>query len=100
MPRPQCHRRISHNAPADYFKPAGVPLCDLEEVLLGADELEAIRLADLEGHYHTEAAKQMEISRQTFDRILISAHEKIARALVKGAALRIARYEAGNAEPK
>lgn len=91
MPRPQCPRRISHKAPADYYKPAGMPLCDLEEILLGADELEALRLGDLQGLYHTEAAEHMRVSRQTFDRILRNAHVKIATALVNGMALRISR---------
>jgi uncharacterized protein len=91
MPRPLCPRKISHQTPSDYFKPAGIPLCELEEVLLGADEAEAIRLGDFKGLYHTEAARQMKISRQTFDRILKKAHVKVANALVNGMALRISR---------
>lgn len=75
----------------DYFKPAGTPLCDLKEIVLEADEFEAVRLTDLEGLYHAEAADQMKVSRQTVDRILIRAHRKIAQALVMGMALRIAR---------
>lgn len=89
MSRPECPRRIAHKAPADYYKPAGIPLCDLDEILLGADELEAIRLGDLQGLYHVEAAEHMRVSRQTFDRILRKAHVKVATALVNGMALRI-----------
>jgi predicted DNA-binding protein (UPF0251 family) len=89
MPRPTCPRKISHSPPATYFKPAGIPLRDLEEVLLAADELEALRLADCKGLYHVDAAKQMGISRQTFDRIIKRARAKAACALVKGLALRI-----------
>jgi uncharacterized protein len=63
----------------------------LDEVLLAADELEAVRLADGEQLYHTEAAVQMQISRQTFERILKRARGKIASALVNGKALRIQR---------
>jgi uncharacterized protein len=66
-------------------------MCELEEVMLGADEAEAIRLGDHEGLCHTEAAKHMKISRQTFDRILRRAHVKVANALVNGMALRISR---------
>ena len=89
MARPTCPRRITHSPRATYYKPAGIPLCELREVELGADELEAIRLADVEDLYHTEAAERMGISRQTFDRIVLRAHKKIGAALVNGQALRI-----------
>jgi predicted DNA-binding protein (UPF0251 family) len=62
---------------------------DLEDVTVTVDELEAIRLADLEGLYQEEAAKKMDVSRQTFGRIVESAHRKIAEALVTGKALKI-----------
>jgi predicted DNA-binding protein (UPF0251 family) len=88
MPRPTCPRTISHSPPATYFKPAGVPLHSLEEILLAADELEALRLGDCEALYHVDAAKCMGISRQTFDRIIRRARGKVACALVKGQALR------------
>jgi uncharacterized protein len=91
MPRPPCPRHIAHQPPCDFFKPAGIPLYDLEEVVLGADEIEALRLADVEDLFHGEAAKRMEISRQTFDRIVRRARMKTARALVGGFALRILR---------
>jgi uncharacterized protein len=89
MPRPPCPRRIEHRPPAYYFKPAGIPLCDLKEVELGADELEAMRLADCDGLYNQDAAKCMGVSRQTFDRIIRRAHQKTAQALVHGCGLRI-----------
>ena len=89
MPRPFKCRRISAVPEADYFKPRGIPLSELEEVVLTLDELEAIRLADLDGLYQEEAAKHMNISRQTLGNILESAHSKIAQALVNGKALRI-----------
>ncbi len=53
------------------------------------DEFEAMRLADLDGHYQEQAAKQMNVSRTTFSRIVDSAHRKMADALVHGKALRI-----------
>lgn len=89
MPRPLNHRRILHTPPADYFKPRGIPLCKLKEIELAADELEALRLADAETLYRLEAAKQMGVSRQTFDRIVRRARTKVAKALVDGYALRI-----------
>lgn len=91
MPRPPCPRRIRHSPPADYFKPAGIPLRDLREIELAADELEAVRLADDLDLFHTEAARKMGVSRQTFDRIVRRARRKIAAALVHGQALRILR---------
>jgi len=82
MPRPTHCRRICHQAPCDYFKPAGIPLRDLEEVALGLDELEALRLADLDGLYQEQAAGRMGVSRPTFGRIIESARRKVAEALV------------------
>ena len=61
----------------------------LEHVNLTFDEIEAIRLADFEGLYQEAAAQQMNVSRQTFGRIIESAHKKIADALVHGKALSI-----------
>ena len=61
----------------------------MEEVRLSADELEALRLGDLEGLYHEEAAGKMGVSRQTFGRIIEGARRKVAGALVDGKALRI-----------
>jgi len=65
----------------------------LEEVVVALDELEAIRLADLEGLYHEAAAEKMGLSRQTFGRIIEAARRKIADCLVNGKALKI---EGGN----
>jgi predicted DNA-binding protein (UPF0251 family) len=72
-----------------YFKPRGIPLCSLQEVGLNLDEVEAIRLADLEDLYQEQAAKKMNISRQTFGNIIQSAHKKIADAIINGKALQI-----------
>ena len=74
---------------SNYFNPRGVPLSALEEVILTVDEFEAIRLADLEGSYQEQAAEKMNVSRQTFGRIIDSAHRKVAEVLVKGKALKI-----------
>jgi predicted DNA-binding protein (UPF0251 family) len=90
MPRPPCLRRVAAPPPCCYFKPAGVPLSRLEEVALSVDELEALRLADLEGLYQDEAAGRMGVSRPTFARIVEASRRKVAEALVSGRALRIA----------
>lgn len=89
MPRPPCPKHIAHQPPCRYFKPAGVPLRDLKETVLTAVEAEAIRLADCEGLYNKDAAVQMGVSRQTFDRILKGAHQKIACVITHGHALKI-----------
>jgi predicted DNA-binding protein (UPF0251 family)/predicted Fe-Mo cluster-binding NifX family protein len=72
-----------------YFKPKGVPMRELSEVYLPLDGFEAMRLADLNELSHEEAARQMNISRQTFGRILASARYAVAKAIVGGLALKI-----------
>ena len=89
MPRPLCPRRVDAAPPSTYFKPRWVPVSELEEIVLTVDELEAVRLADLEGLYHEEAAARMNVSRATFGRIVAAARRKVADALVHGRALRI-----------
>jgi len=89
MPRPRHFRRVANMPHVNYYKPRGVPLSVLEQVDLTVDELEAIRLTDLEGLYQADAAEKMNISRQTLGRIIESAHKKIADALVNGKALLI-----------
>ncbi|MEW6753342.1 MAG: DUF134 domain-containing protein [Candidatus Latescibacterota bacterium] len=90
MPRPCCLRHIGVRPCAVYYKPAGIPLSTLEEVVLTLDELESLRLADLEGLYQEEAAAEMGISRPTFSRVVSQARRKVAEALVHGRALRLA----------
>lgn len=89
MPRPIKSRCVEREPGATYFKPRGIPMTELAEVVLGVDEFEALRLADLEGLYQEEAAARMKVSRQTFGNIIHAAHAKIAEAIVKGKALKI-----------
>ena len=89
MPRPRNPRQVSFSPEVTYFKPAGVPLRDLDEVVLRPDELEALRLADLEGLYQEDAAARMAISRPTFARLVEAARKKVATALVNGSAIRL-----------
>jgi predicted DNA-binding protein (UPF0251 family) len=89
MARPRNCRRVGSIPESNYFKPRGIPLRLLEDVILTVDEFEAIRLADLENLYQEQAAKKMNVSRQTFGRIIESAHNKVAEALVRGKALKI-----------
>ena len=89
MPRPKCCRHVCGVPDKNYFKPRGIPASELDEVVLSLDEYEALRLADYEQLYQEEAAARMNISRQTFGRIIEAAHKKIADVLMNGKALKI-----------
>lgn len=89
MPRPFCKRFVGWQPGVSLFKPAGIPAGELELVVLSLDEVEALRLADLNGEYQETAADRMKISRATFGRIVESARRKVADALVHGKALQI-----------
>ncbi len=95
MSRPLKCRRVAFIPGVTYFKPAGIPLRALEEVRLSVEEAEAIRLKDLEGLEQKQGAEKMNVSRPTFQRVLASARQKIADALLNGKAIRI---EGGNFE--
>ncbi len=89
MSRPVSPRKIENMPSITWFKPVGVPLKQLEEVVLTLDEIEAVRLADVEGLYQEQVANQMNVSRPTVGRILTSARKKMAEALVLGKAIRM-----------
>ncbi len=82
MARPQRRRRICQEPAYLIFSPDGVPVPD--PVLLTLDEFEVIRLVDLKGMAHVQAARQMEISRSTATEIYESARRKLADSLVNG----------------
>ena len=82
-------RCISCVPVASYYKPVGIPMRNLDEIVLAMDELEAMRLTDLEGLYQADAAERMGVSRQTIGNLVNSAHRKVADALLNGKALRI-----------
>jgi predicted DNA-binding protein (UPF0251 family) len=88
-PRPRIRRRVWFSPGVTYYKPAGVRMMILEEVVLTVDEFESLRLKDHEGMDQVEAAKKMGISQPTFQRTYESARKKVADALVNGKALRI-----------
>lgn len=100
MSRPKCCRHVGCVPDKNYFKPKGIPSSLLDEVILALDELEAVRLADFEGLYQEEAAVRMNISRQTFGRIIATAHKKIADVLINGKALKIEGGEVSIREMK
>jgi predicted DNA-binding protein (UPF0251 family) len=87
--RPKCPRRIETEPVATYFKPRGIPLKELEVVLLTLEELEAVRLSDLEGLSQEEAARRMGISRRALWEDLQNARRRMVDALVNGKAIEI-----------
>jgi predicted DNA-binding protein (UPF0251 family) len=87
MSRPPRCRFVGEPPRASVFKPIGTPTVHLERVDMTVDELEALRLSDLEGMYQDAAAGRMRISRATFARTAESARRKVAEALVHGKAL-------------
>ncbi len=90
MARPIKPKLISEEPRATYFKPHGIPLGVMDEVHISLEELEALRLVDLQGLYQEDAAKEMGISRPTLQRMVVDARAKLVDALVKGKAVSIA----------
>ena len=93
MARPTKWRKIENVPAIAYFVPSDKEISEVAENILKLEELEAIRLKDLEGLEQGECADKMEVSRPTFQRILLSAREKIADSLVNGKTIHI---EGGN----
>jgi len=89
MPRPRLCRKIMFDPNVTYFKPQGVPMRFLEVVELTTEEAEALRLRNMKDLEQEEAAKKMNTSQSTFQRILSSAYKKITKALIEGKAIKI-----------
>jgi predicted DNA-binding protein (UPF0251 family) len=89
VPRPRKRRLLDRAPRPAIYKPAGVPLDGLRRTTLLQEELEALRLADLEGLTQQEAAGRMGVSRSTFQRIVARARHQVALALAEGHALQI-----------
>jgi len=89
MPKHKIPRCVCFNPGVTYFKPRGIPLRLLEEVVLMPDEVEALKLYEVDGLEQTESAEKMKVSQPTFARILASANKKVAKALIGGKAIRI-----------
>jgi predicted DNA-binding protein (UPF0251 family) len=89
MTRPRLCRRIRFNPKVSYYKPQGVPMRFLEVVELTREEAEALRLKNIKDLDQIEAAKKMNTSQSTFQRILSSAYRKISKAIIEGKAIKI-----------
>jgi predicted DNA-binding protein (UPF0251 family) len=89
MSRPQKCRRVASVPGTTFFKPAGIPIRSLEEIRLSLEEVEALRLKEIEGLDQKAASERMNISRPTFQRVLAAARHKVADALLNAKAMRI-----------
>lgn len=99
MPRPRKRRRCRRFHGDRVFKPRSIPMTQLEVIRLGADELEALRLCDLEGHEQESAGARMGVSRGTVQRMLKAARAKVVQALLDSSALVIEKGENDEAVP-
>jgi len=95
MARPPKLRCVARMPSIVSFRPVGIPVADLKGVSVTLEELESIRLRDMEGLEQEACAERMRVSRPTFHRILDSARKKLADALINGKAIQI---EGGNFE--
>ena len=89
MVRPTKSRKLCFSPKVEYFKPRGVPLRQLAEVVLKSDEIEALKLYELERLNQVAAAAQMGISQPTFARILDRVQHKLAIAVIYGQAIKL-----------
>jgi len=90
MARPKCCRIIHNHRAAWCFGPKPENSAENGAIRLTLDECEALRLCDLLKMHHHEAADEMKVSRQTIGRILESAREKSAKAIIEGLNLIVA----------
>ncbi len=82
-------RRIVHKHPKSFrFSPRG-RRGRPGQVVLKMEEFEALRLADYGAKKHADAAERMNVSRQTFERVLKTARKTISDALVNGKVIKI-----------
>lgn len=89
MSRPIKPRKVSFVPENNYFIPLGKTKCQVEEIQIKVEELEAMRLKDAENLSQEECAAKMQISRQTFQLIIDEARKKMVNALIEGKAISI-----------
>jgi len=89
MVRPRKIKLVDFEPNVTYFKPRAVPLNQLKEIELTLDELETLRLSNIEKLSQIDAAKKMQVHQSTFQRTLVRAREKITDALINGKAIKI-----------
>jgi len=84
MARLKKQRIIEANPNIKVFCPQTLNPDKAEKVEIGLDELEALRLTNIEQLSQEETASRMGISRQLVGLMLSSARKKITQALLEG----------------
>ncbi len=89
MGRPRCDYAIDFCPPFTTFGPDSSPCGECVDIT--TEELESLRLKNIQNLDQTEAAKKMGVSQSTFQRTLASAYKKVSLALIEGHELRIVK---------
>ncbi len=89
MVRPRRFRRVACDPRSTYYKPVGIPMRGLEEVVIMFDELEAMRLTEESGLSQIDASVKMNISQPTLNRLIANFNKKITDALINSKAIRL-----------
>lgn len=89
MGRPRCCYRIGYCPPYTKFKPEGAEVWESDCVDITPEEIESLRLKNIQNLDQTHAANRMGVSQSTFQRVLSSAYKKVSLALIDGRELRI-----------
>jgi len=82
-------RLIWFKSHIEMFKPVWIPLSQLDQVILLEDELESLRLKNIEWMDIVKWAKEMWISKSTFARIYNNAVSKMTDVLINWKAIKI-----------
>jgi len=91
--RPCLKKNIDFSHESRFFKPQGVPMRKLDIVELNCEELEVLRLKNIENFDQRECAEKMNTSPATVQRILSNVYRKISEALIDGKAIEIINEE-------
>lgn len=89
MPRPPKPRWVEFEPEVTWFVPSSRPAGVVDAVILTVDELEALRLKDVEGLEQEACAQRMNLAQSSFQRLLAAARQKVAGALVAGKAIQV-----------
>lgn len=87
MGRPKKAMCIDKYPHTKFFKPAGIPVNQLEHIHITPEELEALRLSNIENLNQTEIAKKMNVHQSTIQRTLLLARKKLTQAILEGKAI-------------
>jgi predicted DNA-binding protein (UPF0251 family) len=89
MTKPKTKRKIGFDYDNIYYKPQGIPLSQLKDVVVNPEELETLRLRYVENLSQHEAAEKMGISQSQYQRDLVNTLKKITNALISGDAINL-----------